>query len=160
MHEETYTAKEVLEMAIQAKTKAVDLYLVLARNSENYHVGRLFTEFAKSGQKYKLHLERILAEFNKKDRDEAYPGERALYLRSLVDVNTFDCDKAMKKTLELTISEEDALQTGINFKKDFMLFLHELKNHSSDEAKETIDFIIDEEVKNLRELFHLQDKIK
>ena len=160
MGKEIYTAKEIVQMAIQAKVKAIDLYLILARNSENYHVGRLFTEFAKSGQKYKMHLERILAELDTKQQEEAYPGERVLYLKSLVDANTFNCDTAMKKALELTISEEDALQAGINFKKDFMLFLHDLKYCASGDAKKTIDLIIDEEIKNLGELFHLQDKIK
>ena len=160
MGEETYTAKEIVQMAIQAKVKAVELYLILARNSENYHVGKLFTEFAKSGQKYKMHLERILAEISPQKQEEAYPGERALYLKALVDANTFNCDKAMKKALELTISEEEALQAGINYKKDFMLFLHDLKHYADSAAGETIDLIIDEETRNLKELFHLQKKIK
>jgi rubrerythrin len=160
MREDTYTAKEILQLAIRAKAKAVDLYLVLARNSENYHVGRLFTELAKSGQKYKMHLEKILAQLDTRQQEEAYPGERGLYLKSLADANTFNCDAAMKQALELTISEEDAIEAGINFKKDFMLFLHDLKRHADENAGETIDFIIDEEIKNLRDLFHLQDKIK
>ncbi len=159
MRNDIYTAKEIIEMAIQAKERAVDLYLVLARNSENYHVGKLFTELAKSGQKNKVHLEKLLVSLDPKQREEAYPGERALYLRSLVDANTFHCDAAMKKALELTISEEDALQAGINFKKDFMLFMHDLKHYASDDARKTIDMIIDEEIKSLQELFHLQEKI-
>ena len=44
--EETYTSKDIIEMAVQAKARGVELYLTLARNSENYHVGRLFTELA------------------------------------------------------------------------------------------------------------------
>ena len=160
MGNEIYSAKEIIQIAIQAKVKAIELYLILARNSENYHVGKLFTEFAKSGQKYKMHLERILADIPTQKQEEAYPGERALYLKALVDANTFNCDKVMQKALELTISEEDALQAGINYKKDFMLFLHDLKHYADSDAGETIDLIIDEETKNLKELFHLNEKIK
>ena len=157
---DTYTPKDILRMAIQAKTNGVELYLVLARDSNNYHVGRLFMELAKDEQKHKFQLERWRESMDEGKALEAYPGERALYLKALVDENAFHCDSAKKKALEMTISEEEALQAGITFEKDFMLFLHDLKHYAGGEAKETIDFIIDEEVKNLRELFHLQDKIK
>ena len=39
---ETYTAKDIIEMVIQAKERGIELYHVLAKNSENYHVGQLF----------------------------------------------------------------------------------------------------------------------
>lgn len=154
-----YKAKEIIEMSIQAKTRSIELYLTLARNSENYHVGKLFTELAKSGQKSKLQLEKLLSSSNTIMDMEAYPGERTLYLKFVVDNNTFICDKTCKKTLEKTISEEEALQAGITFKKDFMLFLHELKSETTEDGKKTIDSIIEDEIDSLKLLFHLKEKI-
>ncbi|MFH1837252.1 MAG: ferritin family protein [Candidatus Omnitrophota bacterium] len=157
--EKKYTSKDVLQMAVQAKARGVDLYLILARNSENYHVGKLFTEFAKDEQHHKLQLEKWLEELKTNEREEAYPGERALYLKALVDANTFDCDAATKQALEKTISEEEALQAGITFEKDLMLFLHDLKQHSIRDGAETIDALIDDESRHLKEMFHLKEKI-
>ena len=157
---DVYTSKDVIEMAVQAKARGVELYLALARNSENYHVGQLFTELAKDEQKHKLELEKWLDYLSGDKREEAYPGERALYLKALVDSNTYSCNAVQKKALETTISEEEALQAGITFEKDFMLFLHDLKHHVAEESESTIDSLIEEEIKHLRDIFHLKDKLE
>jgi rubrerythrin len=157
---DVYTSKDVIEMAVQAKARGVELYLALARNSENYHVGQLFTELAKDEQKHKLELEKWLDYLSGDKREEAYPGERALYLKALVDSNTYNCNAVQKKVLETTISEEEALQAGITFEKDFMLFLHDLKHHVAKGGESTIDSLIEEEISHFREIFHLKDKLE
>ncbi len=155
-----FTSKDILKMAVQAKTRGVELYLTLARNSENYHVGRLFTEFAKDEQKHKIQIERWLDDKGVSLREEAYPGERSLYLKALVDAHTFNCDAAQKQALEKTISEEEALRAGITFEKDLMLFLHEMKQYAVPQGEDTIDSLIDDEINHLREMFHLKEKIE
>lgn len=157
---ETYTSRDIVQMAVQAKARSVELYLLLARNSENYHVSRLFTELAKDEQHHKIQLEKWLEELHPAKREEAYPGERSLYLKALVDANTFNCDTIKKQALETTVSEEDALQAGITFEKDFMLFLNDLKRHTGGDGSEAIDSLIDDEIRHLGDMFHLMDKIK
>ncbi len=147
-------------MAAQAKARGVEMYLTLARNSENYHVGRLFMELAKDEQKHKHELEKWLDFLRGSRREEAYPGERALYLKALVDANTYSCDKATKQALEKTISEEEALQAGITFEKDFMLFLHDLKQHVVIGGETTVDSLIDDEIRHLKEMFLLKEKLE
>lgn len=158
MHK-TYTSKDIVEMAIQAKARGVELYLALARNSENYHVGRLFTEFAKDEQRHKIQLEKLLNSLSTDKREEAYPGERSLYLKALVDANTFECDAAKKQALETTVSEEEALKAGITFEKDFMLFLHDLRQHAIADGENTVDNLLDDEARHLKEMMHLKEKI-
>ena len=154
----TYTAKDIMKMAIQAKERGIELYHVLAKNSENYHVGQLFEKLAVSGEKYKSSLKQILNGLSSEKQEEAYPGERALYLKSLVDANAFVCHQAKEKSLEKTISEEEALQAAITFKKDFMLFLHDLKRHAEENAQTEIDELIDVEVTQLQEMLHAKEK--
>jgi rubrerythrin len=159
--DKTYTSKDVVQMAIQSKAKGVELYLVLARNSENYHVGRLFTELAKDEQKHKHQLEKWLEYLSEGTKEEAYPGEKSLYLKALVDANTYSCDKATKQALEKTISAEEAMRAGISFEKDFMLFLHALKGHMANlETEKTIDSLLDDEMRHLREIFYLKEKVE
>ena len=136
--ENEYSSQDILKMAIQAKTKGIDLYLLLARNCGNYHVGQLFTELAKDEQHHRLQLEKLLSSMQGTAREEAYPGEKAMYLKALADSNTFACDQTCKKFLETTISEEDALKAGITFEKDFMLFLHDLKRHAAGKDSEKV----------------------
>ncbi|MFC1643737.1 ferritin family protein [Candidatus Omnitrophota bacterium] len=157
---DVYTSKDIIQMAVQAKARGVELYLILARNSENYHVGRLFMEFAKDEQKHKLELEKWLDYLSGDKQEEAYPGERSLYLKALVDTSTFSCDAAKKQALEKTISEEEALQAGITFEKDFMLFLHDLRQYVAQAGESTVDSLIDDEIRHLKEMFHLKEKIE
>ena len=155
-----YTSKDILEMSIMAKSRGVDLYLALARNSGNYYVGKLFMELAKDEQRHKHELEKWLEKLSDQAKNEAYPGEKALFLKALVDENTFTCDEASKKALETTVSEEEALRAGINFEKDFMLFLHELKQHVAREGSNLIDKLISEEIKHLKDIIDIKDKLE
>lgn len=156
-----YTSKDIIEMAVHAKERGVELYMFLARNSGNYHVGQLFAELAKEEERHKLQLNKVLSSLSGKQREEAYPGERSLYLKALVDANTFNCGRTCKKSLETTISEEEALKAGIDFEKDFMLFLHELKLHAAGtESEKTVDALISDEVKHLSEMFKLKDNLE
>lgn len=160
--QEQYTSKDVLKLAVQAKAKGVDLYMMLARNSENYHVSQLFAALAKEEQHHKLELQKWSERIDPTDKGEAYPGERAMFLKSLAAENTFECDEATRKALEKTISEEEALRAGINFEKDFMLFLHELKrtvsNEDENEDEKVIDTLIDQEIEHIREIIKIKDK--
>lgn len=156
----TYTAKDILQMTVQAKDRGAELYLTLARNSENYHVGKLFTELAKDEHRHKMELEAWFEQLSGETQEEAYPGERALYLKALVDDNAFKCDKATKQALETTINEEEALQAGINFEKDFMLFLHDLRQHVAKDGASVIDSLIDEEINHIRDIVHIKEKLE
>ena len=157
--DEKYTSKDVLKMAIQAKARGVDMYMSLARSSENYHVAQLFAELAKDEQRHKLEISKWMESLKDEKREEAYPGERSLFLKALVDENTFNCGVMEKKTLETTVNEEDALRAGINFEKDLMLFMHELRRHVAREDYEIIDRLIDEEACHIREMFSIKDKL-
>ena len=48
----------------------------------------------------------------------------------------------------------------INFEKDFMLFLHDLKLHVDEEGGKTIDSLLDDEIGHFKKLFNLKEKIK
>jgi len=157
---EKYTAKDIIEMAAKAKERGAELYLALARNSENFHVGQFFTELAKDEHRHKMEIEKFLSRLSPAEREEAYPGERSMYLKALVDENTFKCGAVCKKALEKTISEEEALAAGITFEKDFMLFLHDLKRNVSSDAQELVEKLIEEEIAHIQRMFHLSEKAK
>lgn len=156
---EVYSAGDILEMAAQAKAKAVNLYMTLARSSENYYVSQLFAELAKDETKHKFEILKWKGSI-KEASNEAYPGERSLFLKFLVEQNTFNCDAALQKALKTTVNEEDALRAGIDFEKDFMLFLHELKRSVSGGAVEVIDKLIDDEIKHMKHIFSIKDKLE
>ena len=157
--EERYTSQDILNMAIQAKARGVAMYMALARKSENYHVAQLFAELAKDEQRHKLEINKWLDSLKSEKREEAYPGEKSLFLKALVDENTFNCDAMEKKALATTVNEEDALRAGINFEKDFMLFMHELRRYVAQEDVVMVDKLIDEEACHIKDIFSIKDKL-
>lgn len=157
---ERYTAKDIIEMAVQAKERGAELYLALARNSENFHVGQFFTDLAKDAHRQKMQLEKWLDGLCQEKREEAYPGERSMYLKALVDENTYRCDAIKRQALEKTISEEEAFVAGINFKKDFMLFLHDIKRNVSDEGLSVVEELINDEICHISKMFKMSGECR
>jgi rubrerythrin len=156
---ETIDGREVLELAIKAEEKGLQLYITLSENSRNFHVSQVFKELAEAEIR---HLDEL-----KKWRDhigpyrplEAYPGEYALYIKAMAEENTFKCDKACERFLEADVSEEDAYRAGITFEKDFILFLHSLKKHVKKGEDKIVESIIESEEAHLKKLYSLKKKI-
>ncbi len=158
--EDRLTGKEALELAIKAEEKGLLLYKTLARNSKNFHVSRVFKQLA---EEESGHIE----ELNKWDQKiaaykpiEAYPGEYVLYIKAMAEESAFKCDKVCEKSLEADINEEDAVNAGINFEKDFIIFLHNVKKHIKKGDEKIVDLIIESEEAHLKKLYTLREKIK
>lgn len=153
-------AREVLDLVIQAEEKGLNLYKTLAKNSRNFHVREVFEELA--GQEEK-HLDEIRQWEDKIAPEapvEAYPGEYSLYMKAMADESTFKCDKACELYLEKDVREGDAVQAGITFEKDFILFLHGLKKRVKAEDRAIVDTLIATEETHLQKLYALKKKIQ
>ncbi len=158
--QDTLNGKEALEMAIRAEEKGLELYKVLARNSKNFHVSQIFKALAREEEKHIEELKKWDKSLASYKPVEAYPGEYILYIKAMAEENVFKCDKACEKSIEKDISEEDAVGAGINFEKDFMLFLHNIKKHIKKGEEKIVNAIIESEEKHLKQLYTLQKKIK
>jgi rubrerythrin len=156
--EEKYTAKDILEMAVDAKAKGIGLYLSLAEASQNYHVGKLFLEWAKDEKKHKKELEKMLKKI-KSAKEEAYPGEVSLFLKALADENAFHCDGVCARALKTTISEKEAFKACISFEKDFALFLHSLRSEVVEADRKVVDSLIEDEMQHMKEMFAISNNL-
>ena len=158
--EEMLNGKDALEMAIKAEEKGLELYRALAKNSKNFHVSQIFKELAREEERHVEELKKWDKSLASYKPVEAYPGEYSLYIKAMAEENVFKCDKACERSIEKDISEEDAAAAAINFEKDFMLFLHNVKKHIKKGEERIVNAIIDSEEKHLKQLYTLQKKIK
>ena len=154
------TGKEALELAIKAEEKGLALYRALAKNSKNFHVSKVFRELAREEDKHVEELNKWDASLTAYKPVEAYPGEYILYIKAMAEESAFKCDNACEKSLEADISEEDAVRAGINFEKDFIIFLHSIKQHIKKGDEKIVNAIIESEEGHLKKLYTLQKKIK
>lgn len=154
------TGKEALELAIKAEEKGAALYRTLAKNSKNFHVSRIFKQLAGEEDKHIDELKKWDNNLTAYKPVEAYPGEYILYIKAMAEESTFKCDRACEKSLEADISEEDAIGAGINFEKDFIIFLHNVKRHIKKGDEKIVNSLIESEEGHLKQLYTLQKKIK
>ena len=154
-----FGGREVLELAIQAEEKGEHLYRTLAKKSKNFHVREVFKELAADEERHIMDLRKLEDKFAPYEPVEAYPGEYLLYIKSMADESTFKCDKSCKTFLETDINEDDALQAGITFEKDFIIFLHSLRNHVNKADTKIVDMIIFAEEGHLKKLYAQKKKI-
>ncbi len=154
------TGKEALELAIKAEEKGAALYKTLAKNSKNFHVSRVFKQLADEEDKHIDELKKWDTSLTAYKPVEAYPGEYVLYIKAMAEESTFKCDRACEKSIETDISEEDAIKTGINFEKDFIIFLHNIKKHIKMGDEKIVNSVIESEECHLKKLYTLQKKIK
>ena len=156
--DDALTGKEALELAIKAEEKGAALYKTLARNSKNFHVSRVFKQLADEEDKHIDELKKWDTSLTAYKPVEAYPGEYILYIKAMAEESTFKCDSACEKSLETDISEEDAIKAGINFEKDFIIFLHSIKKHIKKSEQSIVDSIISSEEGHLKKLYTLKSK--
>lgn len=158
--EDMLNGKEALELAIKAEEKGLEFYRTLARDSRNFHVRQVFKELAREEEAHIEELRRWDDSLTSYKPVEAYPGEYILYIKAMAEESVFKCDKAREKSLEKDISEEDAIKAGIDFEKDFMLFLHNIKRHIKKGEERMVNAIIESEEKHLKQLYALRKNPK
>ncbi len=156
---EAMGGREILDLAIKAEEKGLRLYKTLAKKSRNFHVSQVFKELADEEDKHLEELKKWGNRVVSYEPMEAYPGEYILYIKAMAEESTFKCDKACEKFLEQDLNEEDAIQAGITFEKDFILFLHNLKKHTKKSDYKIVDAIVESEESHLKKLYALRKKI-
>lgn len=156
---EAIGGREILDLAIKAEEKGLELYKTLARNSRNFHVSRVFRKLAEEEGGHLDELKTWGEHMIPYKPKEAYPGEYILYIKAMADEFTFKCDRACERYLEANLSEEDALQAGVTFEKDFILLLHNLKRHMKEGGLKIADSIIKSEEGHLKKLYTMKKKI-
>ena len=151
--------REVLDLAIEAEEKGARLYKTLAKNSKNFHVKEVFEQLARDEEEHLNDLKAWADKIVPYQPGEAYPGEYQLYIKAMAQESTFKCDTACQTFLETDINEKDAIQAGITFEKDFILFLHNLKNHVSKDDEPIVDKIVASEETHLKKLYTARNKL-
>jgi rubrerythrin len=152
-----FTAAEVIDMGIEKEKKRRDFYGYAAerfkekdlkdlfgrlRDWEDTHIKK-FTEIRDTTQTYEI--------------GETYKGEFASYIKSAVDDILYK--QVTKEWFALNMKEPlPAIQYGIGFEKDAILFFNELAGLMMPPHKEKIEALVEEEKKHLIYLSELKKK--
>lgn len=149
---------EIVDLGIEKEKKRRDFYAQAASVFAEPALKELFTQLKDWEE---MHIKKFTDIRNSLDRDEAaesYPDELRLYMQSLVDERLYQkvSVNEFSKNVKTTV---DAIEVGISFEKDAVLFFSELLNYTADAHKQVIRQLIEEEKKHIVYLAELRKKV-
>lgn len=151
-----FSAGEVVEMGIKIEENGRDFYNEAARRSKNEKVIEIFELLAREEGNHIERFEEILSQVKKYEPEEAYPNEYFAYIKSLSGEYVFTKEKKGEEIAGSISTDREAVDLGIGFEKDSILFYEEMKRFVLEREKKIVDKLLEEEKAHLNKLNDLR----
>ena len=154
-----FNAAEAIDMGIEKERKRRDFYGYAALNFKEKDMVELFSRLRDWEDAHIKKFSGIRATLEESEATESYKGEFAVYAKATVDDILYKQVSAewFSKNIKEPLA---AIQYGIGFEKDAILFFNELLKFMTPHHKEKVQELIDEEKKHLVYLSELRQKYK
>lgn len=153
-----FSGKEVLEIAIQIEKNGFIFYSQAAKKITDKTARELIEWLAQEEKSHIGRFEDILSSFSpeKLDMTPVELEEYYLYLKALADARVFTTElKAEEAALGIK-NGKDAINLGIGFEKDSLLFLHGIKMLVKGSDALAVEELQREEMLHLKKLVELK----
>jgi len=155
----TFSASELINIAIGIEGRGIAFYDTMARSTENAEARDVFQYLADMERTHIHIFQGMLSETDKYQPQESSAGEYAAYLQALIDSAVFTDDSITSEMATQLSSDIEAMELAIGAEKDSILFYYEMKEIMPQRAQPTVNKIITEEKSHLRELSELKKKL-
>jgi rubrerythrin len=153
-------AAEIVEIGIEKEKKRRDFYALVAEHyKDNAEMAELFGKLRDWEEEHIERFTKIRETVSKAQYTESYPGETEAYMQALVESDLYD-KITPENIASMVTSPEEAIDMGIRFEKDAILFFNGLSRFADDDVKEVTATLIEEEQQHMLYLFDLKNKIK
>jgi rubrerythrin len=144
---------EIVEIGIEKEKKRRDFYAIAAdRFKEDAELAELFGKLRDWEDEHIKKFQKIRDNVSKAQYAESYPGETESYMRALIDSELYD-EVTPEAFAQKVKTATDALDMGIRFEKDAILFFNGLSRFIDDKSKAITDQLIEEEQQHMLYLF-------
>ena len=150
-----FNAAEVIDMGIEKEKKRRDFYALVATKFNDKGIKDLFTQLKGWEDTHIAKFTDIRNTVKEYEITESYQGEFTSYIKSMVDDMLYNQVTAEAFGKNVT-SPLAAIQYGISFEKDAILFFEELLRYMTPVHKEKVQELIDEEKKHIVYLAELK----
>ncbi|MDD5437130.1 MAG: ferritin family protein [Candidatus Omnitrophica bacterium] len=152
-----FNAAEVIDMGIEKERKRRDFYGYVADKFKEKDLKELFSRLRDWEDTHIKKFSEIRSTLEESETTEFYKGEFADYVKATVDDLLYNQVSAewFSKNVRSPLA---AIQYGIGFEKDAILFFNELLKYMSPHHTEKVRELIDEEKKHLVYLTELKQK--
>ena len=154
-----FAGSEIVEMGIQIEKNGKDFYNALVNQSKNDKAKELYRFLAGEEQKHIIAFQSILDKLDVSSQAESYPGEYIQYVKDLSSKYVFtqkDKGEAIAKQVK---SDKDAIDLGIGFEKDSIIFYEGIKKAIPQAHCKVVDELILQETSHLNKLTELKSSL-
>ncbi|MDH4268732.1 MAG: ferritin family protein [Dehalococcoidia bacterium] len=152
--------KEFLELAIEIEKNGRFFYEVAARLNRNKEIGDVFAKLAAREREHENNFHDMLSRLGGYRPYQKQTGEHYQYIRDLAETSIFAGERAQTVLRRKSITDVEALEIGIAFEKDSILFYSEMRGMMPRQDQEIVDVITSEEKKHLSELVYMAGRLR
>jgi len=153
---ETSVGKEFLEIAIEMERKGFAFYESV--QTQDKEARDIFKQLAVREKEHEHTFRDMLSSLGGYSPEK--PCQNYQYIKSIADSSIFTGERANTLLTKKTMTDAEAIEAGIGFEKDSILFYSEIRGMVPRKDQDLIDAIINEEKKHLNELMYIANKIK
>lgn len=147
-----FSGSEIVDMAIQIEKNGRDFYKKIAESLKGKEIKKIFEYLAKQETKHIKVFEDMLLKVKRYERPKTYTDEYFGYIKALSEEYIFTKKEKGKEAAKSVSSPRRAVELGLNFERDSILFYYEMKNFVPEPDKDIIDSLMKEEQTHLKKL--------
>ncbi|MFC1704102.1 ferritin family protein [Candidatus Omnitrophota bacterium] len=153
-----FKISEIVDMGIEKEKARRDFYNLVSERFEDQNLKDVFTKLRDWEKEHIVKFQEIKSSISEPDAAESYKGELSDFMKTLVD------DKLYKEVSPESFSENvtsplSAIDYGIGFEKDAVLFFATLSRFTQSAKAEVIKQLIEEEKQHIVYLSELKKKL-
>lgn len=157
---EVSIGKEFLELAIEIERNGRSFYESMASLGKAKEVRGTFRQLAGREREHEKIFRDMLDRLGGYRPAQSYSGEHYQYIKGIADSAIFSGESVKSALAKEVLTDIEAVETGIGFEKDSILFYSETRGMVPKPDQEIIDMIVSEEKKHLSELAYIANKLR
>jgi rubrerythrin len=155
-----FAASEIVELGIQIETNGRDFYNTLVKQTKNKKATDIFQYLAGEEEKHIAVFQKILDETEKYEPPKIYADEYLAYMNALASEYIFTRKGQGELIAKKIKSDLEAVDTGIKFEKDSIIFYEGIKKAVPEYDHKIIEELIHQEENHLKQLIDLKGQIR
>jgi len=154
-----FAGSEIVELGIQIEKNGRDFYNTLVKKTKNESSREVFKYLAGEEEKHIVVFQKILEKLEKYEPANVYADEYFAYMNSLASEYVFTQKDKGEEIAKKIKGDKEAIDMGIKFEKDSILFYDGMKKAVSADEQKVVDELISQEKDHLLRLFDLKNNI-
>lgn len=154
-----FAGSEIVEIGIQIEKNGRDFYNTVEKKSKNQKASEIFKYLAGEEEKHIKVFQEILNKTEKYEPSGLYADEYFAYMNALASEYVFTQKDKGEQIAKNIKSDKEAVNMGIGFEKDSIIFYEGMKKAVPEFDVKIIDALIIQELDHLKKILDLKKQL-